>query len=72
MSRQETHESSIVEAGKGDRLFLAFVGRPGRSSDQVELSAKSDPRNDFVGFVMLVLFGGMIAVTFWRLFFGAL
>ena len=69
---QDADGNSIAKAGKGDLIFLAFVGRRRRSEDIPELSAKSDPANDLVGLLVLLLFGGMICVVLWRLIAGAL
>jgi hypothetical protein len=68
----QTGEHPIAKEGKGDRVFLAFLGRARQSEEPPQLSAKSDPVNDLVGLIVLLLFGGMIAVVLWRLLFGAL
>ena len=71
MDGKEKEGNSIAKSGKGDRMFLAFMGRVRRSEDPPELSSKSNPVNDFVGLGILLLFGGMIALVLWRLFFHA-
>jgi hypothetical protein len=57
---------------KGDRRahsLIAFFGR--RSSQKPHLSPKSNLRNESLELVLLLLFGGMIAVVACVHFFGA-
>ncbi len=72
MAGDEMENNSIAKPGKGDRMFLAFLGRARRSEEPPELPSKSKPVNEFVGLGILLLFGGMIALVLWRLFFHAL
>ena len=72
MSGRNAADTSIAKSGKGPGFFLAFVGRVRRSRDPPRLSAKSDPLNDLLGLVFLIVFGGMIGVVLWRLVLGAL
>jgi hypothetical protein len=65
MFKGKLHRSSGIKCGSGERIFLAFAGRRHRS-DRLDYPAKSDPRGELIGVLLVAAFAGMILIVLWR------